>query len=175
MQMQGQRSIAASRAEVWQALNSPEVLKACISGCEELTKTSDTSFEAAVTQKVGPVKARFTGLVLLSDIVEGESYTITGEGKGGAAGFAKGGAKVRLEDVGEGTLLTYEAEAKVGGKLAQLGSRLIDGFAKKMADDFFNRFQDAVEAPEVGGKPEPDAAGDSPAETKKGWFRRLVS
>lgn len=174
MQMQGQRSIRASRAEVWRALNSPEVLKACIAGCEELTKTSDTSFEAAVTQKVGPVKARFTGVVNLSDIVEGESYTITGEGKGGAAGFAKGGAKVRLEDKDDGTLLTYEAEAKVGGKLAQLGSRLIDGFARKMADDFFTRFQEAVEAPEAGAEPEPEAAGEAPAERKKGWFRRLV-
>jgi len=147
MQMQGERIIAADRGEVWRALNSPEVLKACISGCESLEKTSETTFEAAVTQKVGPVKARFTGLVELSDIVAGESYTITGEGKGGAAGFAKGGAKVRLEDAEGGTRLVYEAEAKVGGKIAQLGARLIDGFAKKMADDFFTRFQEAVEGP----------------------------
>ena len=174
MQMQGQRSIRASRSEVWQALNSPEVLKACIAGCEELTKTSDSSFEAAVTQKVGPVKARFTGVVQLSDIVEGESYTITGEGKGGAAGFAKGGAKVRLEDEGDGTLLTYEAEAKVGGKLAQLGSRLIDGFAKKMADDFFTRFQEAVVGPETEAEAEPEADGEAPEAKKKGWFRRLI-
>ncbi len=174
MQMQGQRSIRASRSEVWQALNSPDVLKACIAGCEDLTKTSDTSFEAAVTQKVGPVKARFTGVVQLSDIVEGQSYTITGEGKGGAAGFAKGGAKVRLEDEGSGTLLTYEAEAKVGGKIAQLGSRLIDGFAKKMADDFFTRFQEAVEAPDGVAEPETEVAGGATAEKKKGWFRRLI-
>ena len=171
MQMQGERSINASRAEVWLALNAPEVLKACIPGCDELEKTSDTSFEATVTQKVGPVKARFKGVVELSDIVEAESYTITGEGKGGAAGFAKGGAKVRLSDDGEGTLLVYEAEAKVGGKLAQLGSRLIDGFAKKMADDFFTRFQEAVEGPAE----EPEAEGDAPEEKKKGWFKRLIS
>ncbi len=177
MQMQGERTIKASRAEVWLALNAPEVLKACIPGCDELEKTSDTSFEATVTQKVGPVKVRFKGTVQLSDIVEAESYTITGEGKGGAAGFAKGGAKVRLEDTGDGTLLVYEAEAKVGGKLAQLGSRLIDGFAKKMADDFFTRFQEAVEgdAEESPGdsSEEPEAEGEAPEEKKKSWFKRL--
>ena len=133
MQMQGERTIDAGRAEVWRALNDAEVLKACIPGCEELEKTSPTSFSATVTQKVGPVKVRFKGAVELSDIVEAESYTITGEGKGGAAGFAKGGAKVRLSDAGDGTLLVYQAEARVGGKLAQLGSRLVDGFARTMA------------------------------------------
>ena len=177
MQMQGERTIDAGRAEVWRALNDPEVLKACIAGCDELEKTSPTSFAATVTQKVGPVKVRFKGVVELSDIVETESYTITGEGKGGAAGFAKGGARVRLEDAGDGTLLTYEAEAKVGGKLAQLGSRLIDGFAKKMADDFFTRFQEAVEgdAEEAPGdsSEEPEAEGEAPEEKKKSWFKRL--
>ena len=178
MQMQGEHSINASRAEVWLALNAPEVLKACIPGCDELEKTSDTSFEATVTQKVGPVKVRFKGVVQLSDIVEAESYTITGEGKGGAAGFAKGGAKVRLEDAGHGTLLVYQAEARVGGKLAQLGSRLIDGFSKKMADEFFTRFQEAVEGPSPESAREEAAAdaetgGEAPEEKKKGWFRRL--
>ncbi len=177
MQMQGERTINAGRAEVWHALNAAEVLKACIPGCDELEKTSPTSFDATVTQKVGPVKVRFKGVVELSDIVEAESYTITGEGKGGAAGFAKGGAKVRLEDAGQGTLLVYEAEAKVGGKLAQLGSRLIDGFAKKMADEFFTRFQEAVEGPAeepADESPEaPEAEGEAPEEKKKGWFRRL--
>jgi carbon monoxide dehydrogenase subunit G len=178
MQMQGERTINAGRAEVWHALNDAEVLKACIPGCDELEKTSPTSFEATVTQKVGPVKVRFKGAVELSDIVEAESYTITGEGKGGAAGFAKGGAKVRLEDAGQGTLLVYEAEARVGGKLAQLGSRLIDGFAKKMADDFFTRFQEAVEGPAeepTEESPEtPEAEGEAPEEKKKGWFKRLI-
>ena len=176
MQMQGERTIDAGRAEVWHALNSPEVLKACIPGCDELEKTSPTSFEATVTQKVGPVKARFKGVVELSDIVEAESYTITGAGKGGAAGFAKGGARVRLEDAGDGTRLVYEAEAKVGGKLAQLGSRLIDGFAKKMADDFFTRFQEAVEGPAEEPPEEPEAEvteQTEPEEKKKGWFKRL--
>jgi len=187
MQMQGERSVNASRAEVWQALNDPEVLKACIPGCEELEKTSDTTFEASVVQKVGPVKARFKGSVELSDIAEAEHYTITGEGKGGAAGFAKGGAKVNLTDDGDGTLLTYEAEAKVGGKLAQLGGRLIDGFARKLADEFFTRFQEAVEGPAPEAPPEEDSeldpettgdaetGGDTPQEKKKGWFKRLFS
>ncbi|MCL5778045.1 carbon monoxide dehydrogenase subunit G [Limibaculum sp. FT325] len=181
MNMSGERLIAAPRADVWAALNDPEVLKACIPGCDSLEKTSDTSFSAVATQKVGPVKATFKGEVNLSDIAEGEGYTITGEGKGGAAGFAKGGAKVRLSDAeppegkaGPATLLSYEAEAKVGGKLAQLGSRLIDGFAKKMADDFFNRFQTAIEGP---AEPEEagEASADAPAaEKKKSWLKRLV-
>ena len=174
MQMQGERSIDASRADVWAALNDPEVLKACIPGCETLEKTSPTTFEATVMQKVGPVKARFKGSVELSDIVETEGYTITGEGKGGAAGFAKGGATVRLADDGQGTLLTYQAEAKVGGKLAQLGSRLIDGFARKMADDFFTRFQQAVEGPEFAPDEETEASDDTSDEKKKGWFKRMI-
>ncbi|HSF95904.1 MAG TPA: carbon monoxide dehydrogenase subunit G [Thermohalobaculum sp.] len=177
MELQGERLIQASRAEVWQALNDPLVLKQSIAGCESLEKTSETGFEAIVTQKVGPVKARFTGVVTLSDIVEAESYTISGEGKGGAAGFAKGGAKVRLEDADGGTLLTYAAEAKVGGKLAQLGSRLIDGFARKMADDFFTRFQEAVEGPPEDDTAEAEGATDAedaPAKEKKGWFKRMI-
>ena len=175
MQMQGERSIDASRDEVWSALNDPEVLKACIPGCEALEKTSPTAFEATVLQKVGPVKARFKGSVELSDIVRAERYTITGEGKGGAAGFAKGGATVHLSDDGEGTLLTYEAEAKVGGKLAQLGGRLIDGFARKLADEFFTRFQQAVEGPAPETIEETEAGEDAPGERKKGWFKRLIS
>ena len=173
MQMQGQRSINASRDVVWQALNDPEVLKACIPGCDEMEKTSATTFEASVVQKVGPMKARFKGVVELSDIVEGESYTISGEGKGGAAGFAKGGATVHLTDNGQDTLLVYQAEARVGGKLAQLGSRLIDGFAKKMANEFFTRFQEAVEQPAEEPLAEPEAEGDPPEEKKIGWFKRM--
>ena len=160
MEMSGERSINASRSEVWAALNNPEVLKACIPGCEEIEKTSDTSFTAKVVQKVGPVKATFTGEVELSDIVEGESYTISGKGKGGAAGGASGGAKVALADADGGTLLTYTAEAKVTGKIAQLGSRLIDGFAKKMADQFFDRF-----AEEVGGPAETSDTEETEAQS----------
>lgn len=166
MELKGSRIIAADRATVWQALNTAEVLKECIPGCTELTGTPEDGFEAKVTQKVGPVKANFAGSVALSNIVPGESYTISGEGKGGAAGFAKGGADVRLADVDGGTELAYAVEAKIGGKLAQLGSRLIDGFAKKMADDFFERLQTVVEGPS-------DDDDDDTAE-KKGWFKRLV-
>jgi hypothetical protein len=159
MEMSGERVIAAPRAQVWAALNDADVLKACIPGCQEMEKTSDTGFAATVKQKVGPVSATFKGEVALSDIVEAQSYTITGEGKGGAAGFAKGGAKVSLEDVEEGTKLSYTAEAKVGGKIAQLGSRLIDGFARKMADQFFDRFKAEVEGPaEPEVAPEAEAA-----------------
>lgn len=145
MELTGSQTIAADRATVWAKLNDAETLKACVPGCEELTGTPQDGFAATVKQKVGPVKATFKGEVTLSDVVEGESYTINGEGKGGVAGFAKGGAKVRLEDVPEGTLLSYDVEAKVGGKIAALGSRLINGFARKMADQFFERFKNSVE------------------------------
>ncbi|WP_299392174.1 carbon monoxide dehydrogenase subunit G [Pelagibius sp.] len=158
MQMTGQYRIEAPRQAVWEALNDVEVLRACIPGVEEIEKTSDTEFTAKVKAKVGPVSARFAGAVTLSDLDPPNGYTISGEGKGGAAGFAKGGAKVRLEEDGAGTLLNYDVEAKVGGKLAQIGSRLIDGTAKKMADDFFSRFAETVGAP-----PAEPAAAEAPA------------
>ncbi len=166
MELTGNRIINATRAEVWEALNDPEVLKACIPGCSEMIRDEDGGFTAVVTQKVGPVKATFKGAVTLSDIVVQESYTISGEGKGGAAGFAKGGAKVKLADVEGGTELSYEVEARVGGKLAQIGSRLVDGFAKKMADKFFTNFKIALEGPDET---------DEPEAKKKGWLKRLVS
>lgn len=147
MKLEGSQTIAADRATVWAALNDPEVLKACIPGCQSLDKTSDTSFAAVVKQKVGPVSATFNGVVDLSNLNPPHSYTISGEGKGGAAGFAKGGADVGLDETADGTVLTYVAEAKVGGKIAQLGARLIDGFAKKMADQFFTTFKATVEGP----------------------------
>jgi uncharacterized protein len=168
MQMSGERVIAADRAKVWAALNDPDVLKECISGCQEMSKTSPTSFEAKVTQKVGPVRANFTGEVELTDIVEGESYRISGKGKGGAAGGASGGASVKLEEVPDGTKLAYDVDAKVTGKLAQLGSRLIDGFAKKMADDFFDRFKAQVEGPGAEPRAEPEAGGDVAGEAPGG-------
>jgi uncharacterized protein len=174
MQMSESRTIAASPEVVWAALLDPEVLKAAVPGCESLTGSPSEGFEAAVVQKVGPVKARFAGVVTLTEMVEPESLTLSGEGKGGAAGFAKGAAKVRLEPVPEGTVLHYEVEAKVGGKLAQLGSRIIDGFARKMADDFFARFQAAVEGPAPDAPPA-EGDGDSTAEgAKKGWFRKIL-
>ena len=146
MEMHASRVIAADRMTVWAALNDAEVLKACIPGCDELTGSPEEGFAATVTQKVGPVKATFRGEVTLSDIVPGESYTISGEGKGGVAGFAKGGAQVRLSDAETGgTVLSYDVGAKVGGKIAQLGSRLVDSFAQKMADQFFEPFQNRLE------------------------------
>lgn len=149
MEMTDSRHLAADRAAVWAALNDPVVLQACIPGCETLTGSVDDGFSAVVKQKVGPVKATFKGAVSMSDVVPGERYTITGEGKGGVAGFAKGGANVRLSDAPDGgTTLDYAVTAKVGGKLAQLGSRMVDSFARKMADSFFAQFQAHVEGTE---------------------------
>jgi carbon monoxide dehydrogenase subunit G len=168
------REIKADPKVVWDAILNPDVLKECIPGCQSLTGSVAEGYEAVVKQKVGPVSATFTGLVQLSDIIEGKSLKISGEGKGGVAGFAKGGANVSFEPMEGGTRLTYEAEANVGGKIAQLGSRIIDSFAKKLADEFFTRFQAAVEDPEdeVAATAE-EAVADS-EEKKKGWFKRLL-
>ena len=141
MDMTGEHRIAAPRETVWAALNDAEVLKVCIPGCEELEKTSDTELSALVVQKIGPVKAKFRGDVELSNINAPASYTISGEGSGGVAGFAKGGADVTLTEDGAETVLSYEVQATVGGKLARLGSRLIDSTAKKLAAQFFDNFQ----------------------------------
>ena len=168
MKLTEERIIAAPPETVWAAILNPEVLKACIPGCKELTGTPEEGFDAVVVQKVGPVKATFKGGVTLSAMQPPESLTITGEGKGGAAGFAKGGADVRLEPQGDVTLLHYDVEAKVGGKLAQLGSRIIDGFAKKMADQFFEQFQQTV-----GGPGEADAELAEEEAEKKSWISRL--
>ena len=144
MTMTGEVQLPASREAVWAKLNDPEVLKACIPGCEQLDMTSATEFQAVATIKVGPVKARWKGKVRLSDLDPPNSYRISGEGEGGVAGFAKGGATVKLVPKDGGTLLTYDVEAQIGGKLAQLGQRLINGAAKKVADDFFQNFVAAV-------------------------------
>jgi len=160
MDMTGERRIEAPRQTVWLALNDPAVLKASIPGCEALEKTSDTDMKATAAVKIGPISARFTGAVHLADLDPPNGYTISGEGQGGVAGFAKGGAKVQLADAGTGTLLHYEVHAQVGGKIAQLGARLIDASAKQMADAFFDRFSREVAPP-----PAPMAAHDaSPAE-----------
>ncbi|AWK89201.1 SRPBCC family protein [Azospirillum thermophilum] len=171
MDMSGSQRIEAPRDRVWAALNDPEVLRQCIPGCEEVIRQSDTELTARVVAKVGPVSAKFSGKVTLSDLDPPNGYTITGEGSGGAAGFGKGGAKVALADDGSGTLLTYSAHAQVGGKLAQIGSRLVDATARKMADDFFVRFTNLVGEPAAGeaateGEPaaaQPVAAGVYPA------------
>jgi carbon monoxide dehydrogenase subunit G len=157
MDLTGEYRIPAPRERVWQALNDPQVLKACIPGVETLEKISETEFAATVNAKVGPVRARFGGTVTLSDLDPPNGYTISGEGTGGAVGFAKGGADVRLADAEDGgTALTYAAKVQVGGKLAQLGSRLVAGTAKKMADDFFGSFAEAL-----GGV---EAVAEAPAE-----------
>ncbi len=178
MELTGSRQIAADRATVWAALNDPEVLKAAIPGCQVMSGSPEAGFTATIKQKVGPVSATFQGAVQLTNVVPGESYTITGEGKGGAAGFAKGGADVRLEDADGGTLLTYDVRANVGGKLAQLGSRLIDGFAKKMADQFFENFKNAVEGPPPAVAEPAVAAAEAGAaaedEKKPGWIGRML-
>lgn len=174
MKLSDSREIRAEPGIVWAAILDPEVLKVCIPGCQSLTGSVAEGYEAVVKQKVGPVSATFTGLVQLSDIVEGQSLRIAGEGKGGVAGFAKGGADVTLEPIPEGTRLSYVVDASVGGKIAQLGSRIIDGFARKMADEFFTRFQDAVEAPDADDLAEAEAEPGAKDAPKKGWFKRLV-
>ena len=162
MEMRGELRIPAPRERVWERLNDPDTLKACIPGCQTLEKLSDTEFTATVVARVGPVKATFAGKVTLSDLDPPAGYTITGEGQGGVAGFAKGGARVALDAEGGETVLRYGAEAQVGGKLAQIGSRLIDATARKMADAFFKCFVGVLTpSAEAGAAPTP--AGDSGA------------
>ncbi len=163
MDMQDSRQIGAPRQVVWAALNDPDVLKACIPGCDSIEKIGENELQARVTLKIGPVKASFSGKVTLSNIDPPNGYTISGEGQGGAAGHARGGADVRLEDAGEETILHYTVRAEVGGKIAQLGSRLIDATAKKLAGEFFERFAEAV-VPEEAGE---DEAG----QPKKKWWK----
>ena len=147
MTMTGEYQLPASQQAVWEKLNDPAVLKACIPGCQELNRTGDNGFQAVATIKIGPVKATFKGAVTLSDIDPPNGYKISGQGEGGVAGFAKGGAVVKLVPKDGGTLLSYNVEAQIGGKLAQLGQRLVNGAAKKVADDFFQNFVKAVGAP----------------------------
>lgn len=158
MDMQGEYRIPATRETVWNALNDPEILKQAITGCESLDQTEDGGFEAVVKAKVGPVKATFKGAVRLENVTAPESYTIVGEGKGGAAGFAKGGADVVLRQEGDATILTYTVKAQVGGKLAQIGGRLIDSTAKKYANDFFSKFV------EILSNPSPSRASETMAQ-----------
>jgi carbon monoxide dehydrogenase subunit G len=149
MEMTGEQLIPLPQAEVWRGLNDPEVLKACIAGCESIERVSDTEYRVAMTASVGPVRAKFSGKLLLSDLNPPNSYSLSFEGSGGAAGFGKGGAKVSLQTEGSATRLRYTANASVGGKLAQVGSRLVDGVARKMADDFFAAFNERLTGPPV--------------------------
>src|ERR1700681_1228120 len=153
MEMSGSRTVPADIETTWRALNDPEVLKACIAGCESVERVSDNEYRLTMTARVGPVSARFTGRIVLADMVAPTSYTLSFEGQGGAAGFAKGEARVTLTDNNPGTRIDYQAKAQVGGKLAQIGSRLVDGAAAKVADDFFARFADRL------GGPAPAALG----------------
>lgn len=168
MEMNGSQRIEASREQVYAALNDVDILRQCIPGCESIEKTSDTEMNAKVTLRIGPVKASFTGKVTLSDLDPPNGYTISGEGSGGMAGFAKGGANVDLVPEGEATMLNYTVKAEIGGKIAQLGSRLIDGTAKKLAGEFFSKFGEIVgPVPETGGE------GSEEPEARKGWMARL--
>lgn len=160
MEFSGEYKIPAPRQKVWEALNDPAILQQAIPGCESLEKTSDTELKAAVRMRVGPVSAKFGGKVTLSDFDPPNSYRISGEGQGGAAGFAKGGAVVKLADDGGATVLTYTADAQVGGKIAQVGARLIEGTAKKLADEFFSKFAELVGAP---AEPPPQSAAAAAA------------
>jgi carbon monoxide dehydrogenase subunit G len=172
MEMTGEYRIPAPQATVWAALNDPEVLKASIPGCQSLEMTGDNAMSATVVAKIGPVKATFTGAVTLSNIDPPNGYTISGEGKGGPAGFAKGGADVKLLPDGDGTRLVYTAKAQIGGKLAQLGSRLIDSTAKKMADDFFGTFAEKVGN---GAAATPEAVADAAEAAPSGGVSEYVN
>jgi carbon monoxide dehydrogenase subunit G len=162
MNLSGEYRLPLSRQTVWNGLNDPEILKQCIPGCDELVKASDTEMSAKVGLKIGPMTAKFTGKVTLSDLDPPNGYKIAGEGQGGVAGFGKGSAVVTLEDDGAGgTILRYTADSQVGGKMAQLGSRLIDATAKKLADEFFGKFAEIVAAPAAA--PSGEAAPSAPA------------
>ncbi|MCD6074860.1 MAG: hypothetical protein K0Q70_1743 [Rhodospirillales bacterium] len=177
MDLTGEYKIPAPRAKVWEALNDPAILKQCIDGCEELNKDGENGFTAKVTAKVGPVKAKFAGKVTLENMDPPNGYTIRGEGQGGVAGFAKGSADEKLRDDGADTVLNYSARAEVGGKLASDGSRLVEGVAKKTADDFFGKFSrivgagDEVSAPSLqmqqGSTPQGSVLGDGPGERER--------
>lgn len=146
MEMSGEERIAASQADTWAALNDPEMLKACVPGCESIERVSDEEFQVQMVARIGPVSAKFKGKLTLSDLNPPNSYAIAFEGQGGAAGFGKGSAQVQLAPEGEGTLLRYQVKASVGGKLAQIGSRLVDAAARKISQDFFAAFNEKVGA-----------------------------
>ena len=166
--MTGEYKIPASQEKVWDALNDPEILAKCIPGCQELNKDSETELSATVKSKVGPVSATFKGKVTISELDPPNSYRISGEGSGGVAGFAKGGAEVKLSGADDGTVLTYVANAQVGGKLAQIGSRLIDSTAKKMANEFFGKFAEEVGGPVDTAATEEEATAEATVDQELG-------
>ncbi len=173
MEMTGEQLIPAAQAEVWRGLNDPEILKACISGCESIERLSDTEYAVVTTAAIGPVKAKFRGKLLLADLAPPNSYSLFFDGQGGAAGFGKGSARVSLAAEGAGTRLSYAVKAQVGGKLAQIGSRLIDGVAKKMADDFFSAFKQKIAGPApVPAEPSLEAA---PSAAPLWWVLAIIA
>ena len=170
MEMKGSRTVPSDIETTWRALNDPEVLKECIAGCESIERVSDNEYKVAMTARVGPVSARFSGRIVMSDIVPPTSYTLSFEGQGGAAGFAKGQARVALAANNPGTRIDYQANAQVGGKLAQIGSRLVDGAAAKVADDFFARFVERL----GGSQPEAVTADSASAPAPSDGQMRAV-
>jgi carbon monoxide dehydrogenase subunit G len=158
MEMEGSRTLAATQQQAWEGLNDPEVLKACIPGCEKVERAGDDKYTVGMAVKIGPVSAKFSGRITMSDVNPPESYTLTFDGQGGPAGFGKGTAKVRLAPAGTGCELTYAVQAQVGGKIAQVGQRLIDGVARSMAEDFFKRFDDEMSKRYPPAAPAADAA-----------------
>jgi hypothetical protein len=173
MELTSSRMVPASVEETWAALNDPETLKACITGCESIERVSDTEFRVAMTARVGPVSAKFSGRIVLSDIVPPTSYKLSFEGQGGAAGFARGEAKVALTPDGSGARIEYNVNAQVGGKLAQIGSRLVDGAAAKIADDFFTCFVERLGGG-ASAAAEPVAASAEAATTSRTLWLRLA-
>lgn len=174
MEMSGEFRIPAPKEKVWSALNDPEILQQSIPGCQSITKLSDTELEGAVTASVGPVKATFKGSVILSDVNPPHSYTLTGQGKGGPAGFAKGVAKVALSEDGGFTVLRYTAEATVGGKLAQIGQRLIDGTAKKLSEEFFGNFSAILGGGKTAVEPAAGTAQPGGGLSPAAWIIGLI-
>ena len=172
MQLTSSRSVPASVEATWAALNDPETLKACIPGCETIDRVSDTEFTVAMTARVGPVSAKFSGRIILADLVPPSSYRMSFEGQGGGAGFARGEAKVALTPEANGTRIDYTASAQVGGKLAQIGSRLVDATAAKVADDFFGRFVERVGGPAAAAAPAP---ADASSARRKLWWRLALA
>jgi len=175
MELTSSRTVPASVEKTWAALNDPETLKACIPGCESIERVSDTEFKVAMTARVGPVSAKFSGRILLSDIVPPTSYKMSFEGQGGAAGFARGDAKVNLTPDGSGTRIEYTVNAQVGGKLAQIGSRLVDGAAAKVADDFFACFVERVSGARAAAVDAVVAPADADAKSRMLWLRLAVA
>ncbi|TSA11276.1 MAG: carbon monoxide dehydrogenase [Betaproteobacteria bacterium] len=175
MEMTGEQIIPAAQAEVWRGLNDPEVLKSCISGCESIERLSDTEYTIVTTAAIGPVKAKFRGKLQLADIDAPNSYSLAFDGQGGVAGFGKGSAKVSLTAEGASTRLSYAVKAQVGGKLAQIGSRLIDGVAKKLADDFFTAFNQKMAATSTAPERSPIAAKATPGASPLWWVIGVIA